>query len=386
MINVNRTGDLITGSVNGNPFSVTFSEEKHKEMLALEEKANNVETMDELKAIVEQFIPLTKESYKEIVEIITPFIHVNKATNQFFLKWNNVISSRPLPTAFAERLITSVEKSIDIMPLLKCWVRFQRPYEGKPAYSKERADAFSWFISAPYVNEDNVAKLMSEQGLSREKAKELSTTPQVAITKEGLIVGYKVSKEIRHKYDLNDNEEVITKSRYKKSVDPDTGMITYDEPIHSEDLLFEPAVMGQSYDAFWCVGNGHNSKAHHIRVGCQHFLDSWNQVSYPGSPGLHFGGLNYIRNYQNEGTVTHNIFVDPADIHSISQLGDGAVTCKSYFVYSSFKGVNKNIYHSSKYAEMKDKEFQIELEKIVKASKEEIEQSNNKIDELNSLA
>lgn len=385
MITVNRTGDLITGSVNGNPFSVTFSEEKYKEMLALEEKANKVETMDELKSIVTDFIPLTKESFKEIVETITPYIHVNKATNQFFLKWNNVISSRPLPMAFAERLITSVEKNIDIMPLLKCWVRFQRVYEGKPAYSKERADAFSWFISAPYVNEENVSKLMQEQGLSRDKACELSTTTQVAITKEGLIVGYKVSKEIRHKYDLNEDEEVVTKSRYKKSVDPDTGMVTYAEPEHSEDFLFEPGVMGQSHAAFWCVGNGHNSKAHNIRVGCQHFLDSWNQVGPPGGPGLHFGGLSYIKSYQKEGTVTHNVFVDPADIHSINQSSDGAVTCKSYFVFSCFKGVNKNIYHSSKYAEMKDKEFQVELEKIVKASKEEIEKSNKKIDELNSL-
>jgi hypothetical protein len=385
MIQVNRVNDLIAGSVNGKPFSVTFEEGKYQEMLALEEKANNVETMEELKTIVQEFEPLTQESYKEIVETITPYIHVNKATNQFFLKWENVISSRPLPLAFADRLIKSVDKGIDILPLLKCWVRFQRPYEGKPAYSTARAEAFAWFISAPYVNEDNVQKLMSEQGLSREKAEELSTTTQVSITKEGLIVGYKVSEEVRTRYDLNENEEVVTKSRYKKSVDPDTGLVSYDEPEHSEDLLFQPAIQGKSGDAFWCVGASGASKGHLIRVGCQHYLESWDQVGPPFGPGLHFGGLNYIKGYQTEGRVTHNIFVDPADIHTVNMDKDGSVTCKAYFVFSSFKGVNKAIYHSSSYAAIKDDQFRTELEKLVKATEEKIDAKKKTIDEMKSL-
>ena len=386
MIQVNRVNDLITGSVNGKPFSVAFSEEKHKEMLALEEKANSVETMEELKAIVALFEPLTQESYKEIVETITPYIHVNKATNQFFLKWENIISSRPLPLAFAERLIKSVEKGIDILPLIKCWVRFQRPYEGKPAYSLSRAEAFAWFISAPYVNEDNVQKLMSEQGLSHDKAVELSTTTQVSITKEGLIVGYKVSEEVRIRYDLNENEEVVTKSRYKKSVDPDTGLVIYDEPEHSEDLLFQPAIQGKNGDAFWCVGANHKAKGHFIRVGCQHYLESWDQVGPPFGPGLHFGGLNYIKGYQTDGRITHNIFVDPADIHTVNMDKDGSVTCKAYFVFSSFKGVNKAIYHSSSYAAIKDSEFKAELEKLVKATEEKIDTKKKDIEEMKSLA
>jgi len=386
MIQVNRVNDLITGSVNGKPFSVTYSKEKYKEMLTLEESANKAETMDELKAIVNVFEPLTQESYKEIVETITPYIHVNKATNQFFLKWENVISSRPLPLAFADRLIKSVEKGIDILPLLKCWVRFQRPYEGKPAYSAARAEAFAWFISAPYVNKDNVQKLMKEQGLSREKAEELSTTTQVSITKEGLIVGYKVSEEVRTRYDLNEQEEVITKSRYKISVDPDTGLVSYEEPEHSEDLLFQPAIQGKNGDAFWCVGDNHNAKGHLIRVGCRHYLETWDQVGPPFGPGLHFGGLNYIKGYQTEGRVTHNIFVDPADIHTVNMDKDGSVTCKAYFVFSSFKGVNKSIYHSSTYAAFKDGEFKVELEKLVKATEEKIGAKQKDIDEMKSLA
>lgn len=385
MITVNRINDLITGSVSGKSFTVQYSEEKYKLMQELEAQAEKAETVEELQKLVAEFKPLTEESYKEIVETITPYIHVNKATNKFYLKWNNVISSRPLPAVFAERLIEFVEKGIEIMPLLKCWVRFQRPFEGKPAYSEQRAANFAYYISALYVNDANVTKLMKEQGLSREKATELSTTTQVSITKEGLLVGYKVSKEIRHKYDLNENEEVVTKSRYKPSVDPDTGVVTYDEPIHSEDLLFEPAVMGQTKDEFWCVGNNVNKKGHYIRVGCLHYLDNWSQVGPPGGPGLHCGGLDYIKNYQSEGTVTHNVFIDPADIHSVNPYSDGALTCRKYFVHSSFKGVNKNVYHSSKYAEMNDKEFQEELEKIVNQSKQKVMDAQQEITEAESF-
>lgn len=385
MITVNRSENLITGSVNGQPFSVTFSEEKYKEMLALEEKANKVETMEELKAIVNDFIPLTKESYKEIVETITPYIHVNRATNQFFLKWNNVISSRPLPNAFAEKLITSVEKGIDIMPLLKCWVRFQR----NPNYTAAKAELFSNYITSTFVNQKKVNELVEKEGLSTDKAVELATTNQVAITKEGLLVTYKVLKEVRHKYELNENEEVITKSRYTKSVDPDTGLVTYQEPEHDEDRLFEPPVQGQSGDEFTCIGNGRNGKGHHIRVGCLHALESWSQVdcndSHSCVKGLHAGNLSFIRGYQQDGTVTANVFVDPMHIGAIVPHDDNAMRVKQYFVHSIFNGVNKNIYHSSTYAAITDKEFQVWLEEVVKASKQKQEAANREIDEANSL-
>lgn len=60
MIIVNRQGDNISGAINGKQFSVTFDEKKYTLMKDLEAKANSVETMDELKAIVDEFQPLTQ--------------------------------------------------------------------------------------------------------------------------------------------------------------------------------------------------------------------------------------------------------------------------------------------------------------------------------------
>jgi len=293
MIIVNNiNNEQIVGTVNSEQFSVTYSPEKYDNMKALETRANAANTVEELQAIIEEFMPLTKESYKEMVETFCPFIKVNKNTNKFYLSYNGVVSNRPMPNAFAEKIVKSSEKGIDVSPIIKCWARYIREVPGRPAYSSQRASDFGHYISANYTNEAKVQELMKEEGLSREVATKKATTPQVAITQEGLLVCYKVSTEVRHKYQLNEEEEVVTKSRYKPTVDPDTGVINYDEPNHSEDLLFEPAVMGQRGDEFNCVsldGTSIVKKGHHIRVGCSHFLDTWEQVSIPGSKGLHCG-------------------------------------------------------------------------------------------------
>ena len=357
MIIVNRTENQITGMVNGQPYSRNFSEEAYAFMKQLEAKANTAETMEELKTIVEEFEPYTRESYKEMIETISPNIFVDPKKNTFHLKVGDKIGKEPLPEIFAQKIIKSVEKGIDVTPLLKCFSRFMRVIPGRPAYTLQRAKAFAHYISAPYTDQKRVDELMEKEGLSREVAEKQATGMQVAITQEGLLVCFKVSKEIKTKFALDEDENVVTKNRYKPTVDEDTGLLTYAMPTHVEDRLFEPAVMGNRGDEFWCVGGNVNKKGHFIRVGCSHFLESWDQVSTPLSKGLHCGGLAYIRGFQNEGTETHNIFVDPADIHTINESLDGVMTVKRYFVHSSFAGPNRGIYHSSTYAALNDTEY-----------------------------
>jgi len=379
MITINVTGEkdslVISGSINGAPFGVSFDEQKYQEMLRLQAEAGKVQTMEELKAIVEQFMPLTKESYKEIVETNCPYIYVNKHNNKYYLKYNNVLSKEELPQIFVDKILACVEKNLTITPLIKCWVRFLR----NPKYSKRKAKLFAEYINAPYVNRQLVEDLLKE-GLSEQIATQRATTTQVSITMEGLICGYKVSQEILHRYDLNEDEEVVRKSRYKKSVDPDTGLIAYEDPAFDEERLFEPAVMGQQGDEFFCG----EKKGHFIRVGQVHYLESWDQVNcndeVTGKPGLHVGGLRYIEGYQQgEGRVTHNILIDPMDIGAIVGLGtgnDGAMRVRRYFVLDTFKKANKTIYHSSTYAAMNDAEYAAAVQEAVEktqAAKDEID-------------
>ena len=384
MIIVNRVNDSITGSYNGKSFGIMYSEQKYAQMKDLESQAASIGSMEELKVLLEDFELLTKEDYKTLVEHAKggQFLWVNPHTGKIYLAINGKTSSIAIPKALVERIITSVEKNIDVLPLVKCWARYIRVIPGRPAYTAERGNMFAEYIDANYTDHKYATELMDKSGLSVAVAEERATSKQVSITQEGLLVCYKVSREVVTRYDLNENEEVVTKSRYTKSVDPDTGLVTYSEPAYVEDRLFSPVVMGDSGDKFYSG----DKLGHHIRVGQPHFLDSWDKVGAPGNKGLHCGGLKYIHGYQSEGTVTHNIFVDPMDIHTVaSTYSDGAMTTKRYFVHSSFGGANKSIYHSSTYAQLTDAEYAQLIEAAVEASQQDIDNIASKLNEAKNL-
>lgn len=374
---VNRVDDYISGSYNGVQFGVKFNQDKYDAMLALQEKASEASTMDELKAIFEEFAPLAEEDYSTHVETESPYIKVNKKTNKFHLQYKGVISSKVIPDVLAKKIIAAVEKNLDITPLVKCWVRFLR----NPFFTDEKARLFAEYISAPYVNDVKVSEYMA-QGFSHDVASKRATTTQVAISKEGLLVCYKVSAEVREKFILDENEEVKTRSLYKPTIDEITGTITYAEPAAVEERYYKPAVMGDRGDAFYCVPGVRNfdpavdKPGHLIKVGCLVSLPDWSGVDtrdrVSGVKGLHVGGLSYIKGYQQDQTVTHNILVDPMHIGAIVGLGsgnDGAMRVRQYFVFGNFQGVNKNIYHSSKYGELTDQEYAKMVQESVEATK-----------------
>ena len=201
---------------------------------------------------------------------------------------------------------------------------------------------------------------MEEHGLSEEVAERRATMYQMKITKEGLLNGYKVSTEILHKYEADEDGNVKEVPRYKRTFNVDTGEIESEGlPEHVEDRLFQPAIMGTSGDPFFCEGNnGYDKPNHFIKVGCTHRLPDWSYVNTNDRQscvkGLHFGGLEYINCISGE---IHNIFVDPMHIGAVPDDETGAARCLQYFVHSSLAGVNGSIYHSSTYAAKTDAEW-----------------------------
>lgn len=379
MIQVNRIGDHISGSVNGQPFSVSYDATKYEKMVELADKAEKVDTMEELTSLIEEFMPLTQESYGDMIETISPYLMVNKSTNQFHLQFNQEVSTKPLPKALADRMIKAVEKTIDIAPLIKFWARWLR----NPFLTDAKSKLLAEYIEAPYTNDKKVAELMGQQGLSKEVAVKAATTPQVAISREGLMVGYKVALEINKKYHLNEQEEVEERSRFGKDIDEDTGLVTYKKAQHNEERVFEPPIMHGGGDPFYCtpIGAVDGKPGHIIKVGHTIKLEKWDQVSTDDRAsavkGLHVGGLRYIAGYQqDQDTETHNVFIDPMHIGAIVGLGsgnDGALRVKQYFVYGAFTGVNKQLYHSSRYAELNDIEYAQMVEEAVKATSKKTE-------------
>ena len=385
MITVNVIGDKITGFVNGEPFGVSFTEEKFTAMKALEAKAAAVTSMDELKAVVEEFKPLTDETYSAMIKhtIAGEYLVVNPKNNRIYLTVNGKVSAEPLPQAFVDRIITSVEKKIDAMPLVKAWARFLRC----PNYSATKATYFANYINNTYVNTVYRDKLIAEKGLDQRVATEMATTMDVAITQEGLLNTYKVSTEITHRFVKDENSEDGVKKvdRHDYDVDDITGLKTYKLPDHVEDRVFQPAVMNTGGDAFSCG----SKLGHVIRVGEVHALPSWDMVDCNDGrscvKGLHVGGLKYIDHYQHEGTVTHNIFVDPMDIGAFDHSGNGAIRVLRYFVHSSFAGANKNIYHSSEYAKITDAEYRKLFDEAVSKSEQKAADAKALLDGRNLL-
>lgn len=389
MITINRMGDTICGSVNNEQFGVPFTEERYTSMVKLQEKANSVESMVEYQEIIDEFQGLIKVDYKETVESECPYIHVNNATGTFHLKTESgKISSVPMPDALVERILDSMDKKIDFLPLIKMWTRWLRNPILHTKTSMGKGEDFSTrmfnYINATYTNHEMVKALMEDEGVSEEVAIERATTYQVGITVEGLLRTFKVSKEIDIKYALEDGKAVAKPRREAQSIDPDTGLITYEE-LSNEGRLFQPAVMGNGGDEFYCG----DVLGHHIKVGLLHRLPDWSYVNtndYKSCvKGLHCGGLDYIRGYQHGNTETHNILVDPMNIGAVPDDQSGAIRVLEYFVLDAFSGVNGSIYHSSKYAAESDKAWEEHRDEVIKELGEFKDDIDNSIEEMKSL-
>ena len=389
MISLNVIDGNIVGSYGETPFSVTYNEELYTQMQELAKKADRAETIAELQGIMDTFEGLAVEDYTKLIQDKCEHIFVNKATGEFFLKTGDVISNIPMPSALVERIYESMDMGLDFMPLIKMWTRWLRnPILWKKMHAGtgvEFSERFFNFINLKYVHPVLYKELVEEKGLSGDVAIKKATMYQMKITKEGLLNGYKVSSEILHKFDAETGEMV---DRYKRTFNVDTGEIESEGfPEFVEDRLFQPAIMGDGGDPFYCEGpNGYSKPGHFIKVGCVHRLASWDQVNtndyHSCVPGLHFGGLEYINRISGE---IHNIFVDPMHIGAVPDDNTGAIRCLQYFVHSSLAGVNGSIYHSSTYAAMTDSQWAEARKEAVEKSSSRIEDIKAKIARINNL-
>ena len=358
MVNVNVIGDkFITGSGKDFKFSVKYTPEKLAQLQSLQSDVNNAQDRVSYDSAVANFKQASVESFSETVETECPNIHVNESTGKFYLKQDDKVSVHPIPKSFVDRILKSLDKGIDVQPLIKFWTRVLR----NPNFSHAKAKKICNYIAKTYVDHELVTTLVDENGVSQDVAIERATGLQTPITQEGLLCTYKVSKEVFKKYALDEKGDKVLVDRYTqtKTIDEDSGEVTVNKglPEYVEERVFEPAVVGTSHDAFYCG----DKLGHQIKVGQVHYLPDWDQVNTNDNAscvkGLHVGNLDYIRGYQGHGTETHYTFVDPMHIGAVTDDGSGALRVKQYFTYDSFAGVTKSIYHSSTYAALCDEEW-----------------------------
>ena len=357
MIHVSIIDDNIVGSYGDKPFSIPLNLDLYEELVKLADEANSALSMEIYNACLDTCESLIQVDYTQVIaDGANGLIYINPVTKEFFLKQGEAVSDVPMPEALVNRIYESIDVGADYMPLIKMWTRWLR----NPILMKKEGTDFSNrffnFVNMKYVHPKLKTTLMEEHGLTEEVAERRATMYQMKITQEGLLNGYKVSSEVMHAYDPETGEE---KPRYKRTFNPNTGEIDSEGiPDTVEERLFEPSMMGDRGDAFYCEGVNGTGLGHFIRVGCTHYLDSWDKVNTNDEAscvkGLHVGGLKYIAWYSGE---IHNVFIDPMHIGAVPDDVDGAIRCKQYFVHSSLSGVNGSIYHSSTYAAKTDEEW-----------------------------
>jgi hypothetical protein len=367
MVNINVIGGVISISLKDETKVVPYTKSAYEKLTKLAEKANNADTVDEYNKKCDKILVKVAEYTQTAHQLVTSkcdWLEYNTYTQEYFLTLDGrTVSDIPMPQSLVDRIMDSIDKGVDFMPVIKLWTRFLRNPNLKTK-GREFARRFAEFVNMKYVDPRTKNELI-EQGIEESVATELSTIYQIKITQEGLLNGYKVSREILHKFDEESGERV---SRYSRTFNVDTGEISSEGlPEHVEDRIFEPAIMQNGGHAFYCG----DTLGHFIRVGKVHRLESWDQVNCFDQlscvPGLHVGGLYYINCYSGE---IHNVFVDPMHIGAIPDSRDGAIRCLQYFVHSSLAGVNGSMYHSSDYAKLTDKEWEDLRKEILESYQE----------------
>ena len=387
MIVVNRSEDTINVSVGQKEFSTMYDEATFNALMDIAQQSEAIESMKELDPLLEQVIEICAKSEEAKVEAFHPDIAKDSKSGQYFLRINaDTISSVPMPKALVRRLEESMDKQIDVSPLMKCWMRFLRNPKAK---DKNFAKLLFKYIDMKYLNPE-ILDEKREAGFSNELAEKMAYVYQVKITKEGLLNCFKVSKEVDWKFEASeDGSEAVRKQLYGKTFDPLTGKVDGDtrDDLDAETRTFYPAMQGMyGGDAFWCEGAQVNAEGHIIKVGHVHRLNSWDQVDCNDGrscvKGLHVGGLHYIANINGE---IHNIFVDPMHVGAIADAESGAMRVKQYFVHSTFCAINSGIYHSSKYAAKTDEQWKEIKIKILKEHGEHVEKKESDSKEIQAL-
>jgi hypothetical protein len=381
MLTFNVTGsdkDLrIAGVIDSLRFNVAYSLELQNSLKDLQTDLESINDVDAYEAWVAEVTEVLEAA--DTVDTITAAcqdLMLDTKTGNYYVKVGTKVSKHPVPMDLVDVILESAEKGIDPSPIVKAWIRFMR----NPNFSTRKANLFARYITTSVIDAEEVTRLMEEEGFVYEKAVERAQYNDVTITNEGLIVAKKYAKLLTKGWviDAKTNEAVL-EDLYPsvKTVDKFSGEVTVDVkyPEFTEELTFEPPVQGRSGDKFFSG----DVEDHIIRVGHKHELDSWSKVNTNDDTtcvkGLHVGGIQYVASYSGLNCQLLDCFVDPSDIGAICGMNsyagsDGAIRVKAYFIYKATQGRTKGIYHSSKYAAMKDAEWEAYKKEAIDAANE----------------
>jgi len=346
MINFRKLENTITGAIGGKPFNITRTDDS----IAWLENAQKVGTPD---AEVLAFIESARLGE---VAGTNKYLIFSPVTNEYFLTFDGFRSKQAIPQTLVDIINKSHDKDIDFMPILKAWARLLT----NPRYNDQMGEYFGSYLDATFTDEIAADKLIEDQDIDEKIARAMCTYNDISISKEGMLVTYKVADIVDWEYlmqhdEENDSYTKVMKKKYKvipATVDPTTGDIltpeAYEKPDHLEDYLFTPAICkdgdkffsGQKLGYVYEVG-----KMQHLPKKAKRNLSNTF-----GGGGLYTGGLLYIQTYKSASRAVLVCFVNPGDIISFQSEGR-AIRTDAIFPNNvwDLDVPLKNIYHSSEY-------------------------------------
>jgi hypothetical protein len=389
-INVIVRGDekLLNGALSGEKFNLPYNEDLYVALKAKQAEYNAFTDSSVLPAWEEEVKALLVEKESDVIETACPDLKKDNRTGNYYVVVDGLVSKTPVPAKLISVILESTDKGISPEPVVKAWIRFLR----NPNFTERKAELFANYITAEIVDNQEVTRLVVEEGFTEDKAVERATYNDVAITQEGLLVCKKYARLITEGWEMdketNMPKRVPLYPQTPVTVNKITGELSGGEdvlPEYSEELYFEPPVQGKGGDEFFSG----EEKGHIIQVGKKHTLEKWNQVNCNDDAicvkGLHVGGWQYVSVYDGLNCQLLECFVDPAEIGAlcaISEISDGAIRVREYFVYGAVKGRTKGIYHSSHYAKMKDEEWAEYKRKAVEEANKVLDNIQENLDNL----
>lgn len=370
----------INAIIGNEKISRPFSEELYSELLKLEEKFQEIETIDEANMIISLAKGMLSSGKKESeYEDIDEFVTYSKLKKEYYIKSNDkIFTSYPMPKVFADKVLETRDKGLSIDPLIKNFIRLMR----NPRFSKSFVEKYLNYITAKYFDSKKYNEYL-EAGYEDNVAQQMATFEDVSFTSSGLLSTYKYAKIVFTKHDSQTGD---LKDLYPIEYDEVTGQKRYKlEELKIEDYTLIPPVMERSGDPIFV--NGELKKS--IVMGAIHTLDQKDHGTYQHnhmSKGLYVGGLRYINGYSGQNRILLNVLVDPAKICAFNESGQfSAIKTEEYYVHSAVDVPSKALYKESKYLDHTNSEWKKVATEAVEALEKKKVQLDSEIDQISSL-
>lgn len=393
-INVDSSKKTISGSHLEGTYNIPLDVDKLEKLRVLAKKFEEVETMEEAQSINAQVIELTQYNPTEHLSSVHPDLYVD-GNGEHFLRIGDKAVGIAMPKALTDKIKYALDNGVSIDPIINFWKRLLRNPNVTSKNGSARVTRLVNYITKT-TQDQSLYEAAIEKGYSHTKAQEFAEVQNVPLSEEGVLLVNKVVDVVNHKFEIDEEGNVKKVDTRESTFDEETGKVTYIDPEIAEDFVFEPCVINRDLfenepNQYGYYINGVSELKWRFGVGDVVTLPTWDRVNCNPRetcvPGLHIGGVDYIKGYEHKGNVTLDCFVDPMYIGTVAG-DDQVLRVKEYKVVGIKNRTkqNKYFYHPSRYAAQGDNAWNTSVKaELLQKYADKIKEIQENADMLNSL-